>query len=309
MARSITHSADRITSNLCNDFAGKNHGLPGRNSFRGLFVRRQKRLRRLKIFETQDSIKRRSWFVLGFDRLADTANIVLARDRHMSFLKKFLKTNYRDGEAPRGVSTFRDLSEQQLESHMSIARYGDFTLTDAVRPSYGLDIVPRTGYRNEWYVDQDSGARIPVLMTSVTRERLFDTFLSLLDPLGETVDVVLETSHDKSNGSHTDLYREQIDMPVLQSILYDFEDLLLDDGCCGIAILNPRRPMEVQLDEHKLMFVYGHDNAAYEAALRENQVTRIESLKFITEAEHVHSSSDEFQQRFEQLCYHLGMES
>ena len=66
----------------------------------------------------------------------------------MSFLKKFLETNYRDGEAPRGVCSFRNLSEQQLESHMSIARYGDFTLTDAVRPSYSLDIVPKTGYRN-----------------------------------------------------------------------------------------------------------------------------------------------------------------
>jgi hypothetical protein len=178
-----------------------------------------------------------------------------------------------------------------------------------VRPSYNLEIIPRTGFRHEWYVDQDSGARIPVLMSSVTREKLFDTFLSLLDPLGETVDVVLETSHDKNNGQHTDLYREQIDMPVLQSILYDFEDLLLDDGCCGIAILNPRKPMEVQLDEHKLLFVYGRENGDYEQAFKDNQIARIEDLRFLTEAEHVHSSSDEFQQRFEQLCYQLGIEN
>lgn len=227
----------------------------------------------------------------------------------MSFLKNFLKSNYRDGEAPHGVSSFRNLSEEELEAHMSISRYGDFTLTDAVRPSYNLEVIPRTGFRHEWYVDQDSGARIPVLMASVTREKLFDTFLSLLDPLGETVDVVLETSHDKSNGQHIDLYREQIDMPVLQSILYDFEDLLMDDGCCGIAILNPRKPMEVQLDEHKLMFVYGRENADYEMAFRQNQIARIEDLRFVTEAEHVHSSSDEFQQRFEQLCYQLGIEN
>ena len=227
----------------------------------------------------------------------------------MSFLKNFLKSNYRDGNSPQGGSSFRNLSEHELEAHMSIARYGDFTLTDAVRPSFNLEIIPRTGFRHEWYVDQDSGARIPVLMASVTRERLFDTFMSLLDPLGEAVDVVLETSHDKTNGQHTDLYREQIDMPVLQSILYDFEDLLMDDGCCGLAILNPRKPMEVQLDEHKLMFVYGRENAEYEMAFKKNQVARIEDLRFITEAEHVHSSSDEFQQRFEQLCYHLGIEN
>lgn len=226
----------------------------------------------------------------------------------MGFLKKFLKSNYRDGDIPHGVSSFRDLSDAQLEEHMSVARYGDFTLTDAVRPSYNLEVIPSTGYRHEWYVDQESGARIPVLMGAVTRERLFDTFLSLLDPLGETVDVVLETSHDKNNGEHTDLYREQIDMPVLQSILYDFEDLLLDDGCCGIAVLNPRKPMEVQLDEHKLLFVYGSDNAAYEWAFSENRVELDESIRFITEAEHVHSSTDEFQERFDQLCYSLGID-
>ncbi len=226
----------------------------------------------------------------------------------MGFLKNFLKSNYRDGDVPHGVSSFRTLSEDQLEAHMSVARYGDFTLSDAVRPAYNLEVIPKTGYRHEWYVDPDSGTRIPVLMASVTREKLFDSFLSVLDALGECVDVVLETSHDKGNGQHTDLYREQIDMPVLQSILYDFEDLLMEDGCCGIAVLNPRIPMEVQLDEHKLLFVYGNDNTECEKALQKNGVRCIENMRFITEAEHVHSSSDEYQQRFEQLCYELGID-
>ena len=89
----------------------------------------------------------------------------------------FLKSNYRDSDSPRGSSSFRDLSEDQLEEHMSVARYGDFTLTDAVRPSYGLEVIPRTGFRHEWYVDQESGARIPVLISSVTRERYQRAFL------------------------------------------------------------------------------------------------------------------------------------
>ena len=226
----------------------------------------------------------------------------------MGFLKKFLKTNTRDGGTLQGLNSFKDVSEDELNAHMEVARYGDFTLTDAVRPSYSLDVVPQTGYRHEWYVDQNSGTRIPVLMASVSREQLFDTFLSLLDPLGEFVDVVLETSHNGSSGNHTDLYREHIDLSVLQSTLYDFEDMLLDDGCCGIAVLNPRKPMEVQLDEHKLLFVYGHENSEYEQALENNGVSTNEDLRFITEAEHVHSSSDEFQEHFEQLCYHLGID-
>jgi len=226
----------------------------------------------------------------------------------MRFLKDILKSSYRDGDTDHDLSGFRGLSDEELETHMNVARYGDFMLTDAVRPSYHLDVVPQAGFRHEWYVDQESGARIPVLMAAVSRERLFDTFMSLLDPLGESVDVVLETSHDKTNGAHADLYREQIDMPVLQSILYDYEDLLLDDGCCGIAILNPRQPMEIQLDEHKLLFVYGQDAGDYEDALRANGVKCRENMQFITEAEHVHSSSDDFQRRFEQLCYQLGID-
>ena len=226
----------------------------------------------------------------------------------MGFLKKFLKSNWRDGESLESVSSFQDVSEDELKAHMDVARYGDFTLTDAVRPAYSLDVVPQTGYRHEWYVDRNSGTRIPVLMASVSRECLFDTFLALLDPLGESVDVVLETSHTGSSGNHTDLYREHIDLSVLQSTLYDFENMLLDDGCCGIAVLNPRKPMEIQLDEHKLLFVYGQDNNEYEQALDRNGVKANEDLRFITEAEHVHSSSDEFQERFEQLCYHLGID-
>ncbi len=225
----------------------------------------------------------------------------------MGFVKKFLKSTSRDGETLEGLSSFQDVSEDELNAHMDVARYGDFILTDAVRPAYSLDVVPQTGYRHEWYVDKDSGTRIPVLMASVSRECLFDTFLSLLDPLGETVDVVLETSHTGSSGNHTDLYREHIDLSVLQSTLYDFEEMLLDDGCCGIAVLNPRKPMEVQLDEHKLLFVYGHDNDDHENAFDRNAVNVNEDLRFITEAEHVHSSRDEFKERFEQLCYRLGM--
>ncbi len=33
-----------------------------------------------------------------------------------------------------------------------------------------------------------------------------------------------------------------------------------------------------------------------------------EDIRFITEAEHVHSSSDEFARRFDELRYRLGVE-
>ncbi len=135
------------------------------------------------------------------------------------------------------------------------------------------------------------------------------TFMDLLDPLGFEVDVVLETSHNRDSAGHTDLYREHIDMPVLKSTLWDYEDLLLGDGCTGIAVLNPSIPQEVQFDEHKLLIVYGNPLADYEQVFRDFGVVCDEKIKFITEAEHVHSSSDKHFDQFEEMRMRLGMDA
>ncbi|HLJ12063.1 MAG TPA: hypothetical protein VKU82_12790 [Planctomycetaceae bacterium] len=226
----------------------------------------------------------------------------------MGFLKRFFKNVFRDGQPHAAASSFENLSEDQLEAHMKIARYGDFLLTGAVRPSFDLQVVPTSGYRHDVYRDKETGVDIPVLMASASRERLFDVFLELLDPLGDEVDVVLETSHERSNRGHDDLYREHIDLPVLKSTLCDFEDMILDDGCTGIAVLNPSIPLEVQFDEHKLLIMYGQDLSHFESVLEQAGLSRLEEMRFITEAEHVHSSSDEMCRDFQQLRYRLGLD-
>lgn len=234
----------------------------------------------------------------------------------MGFLKSFFSDVFEeDGQptmpAPAPIdlaSGFDALSEQDLEAHLGVSRYGDFELTDAIRPSYGLEVVPTQGFRHDVYRDEDSRSDVPVLMASSTKPQLLEVFMDLLEPLGPTVDVVLETSHGHSGGGHTDLYREHIDMPILQSILWDFEELLTNDGCTGIAVLNPRMPQEVQLDEHKLLIVYGNELRAYEGILIDHHVDCDEELRFITEAEHVHSTTDRFVEEFEELKMRLGMD-
>ncbi len=225
----------------------------------------------------------------------------------MGFIKRIIKSTFRDQPTP-ARSSFDNLTEEQLETHLNIARYGDFWLTDAVRPSYDLQVVPTTGYRHDRFRDERSGMQIPVLMASASREILFDLFFDLLDPLGMEVDVVLETSHDSQTGRHDDLYRENIDLPVLKSVLCEYEDLLLNDGCTGIAVLNPHIPLEVQFDEHKLLIVYGHELEPFEEILQRHGVECREDIRFITEAEHVHSSSEEYYQKFCELQYRLGID-
>ena len=226
----------------------------------------------------------------------------------MGFLQRFKKDSTRDGFATKSNSSFEDLSEDQLEAHLGVKRYGSFILTDAVRPSYNLEVVPSAGYRHDVYRDRDTGVEIPVLMAAASREVIIDLFIDLLDPLGESVDVVLESSHDQTAGQHLDMGREHIDLPVLKSTLYDFEDILLDDGCTGLAVLNPRIPLEIQFDDHKLLIVYGQDLSVFENTLADYGIGRSDEIRFITEAEHVHSSSDEYVDRFQQMKYRLGID-
>ncbi|MCA9236624.1 MAG: hypothetical protein KDA44_14205, partial [Planctomycetales bacterium] len=202
----------------------------------------------------------------------------------MGFLKEFFNNVFQEedaagGTAPSAVPTspsaapatpesgFETISESELEAHLGIARYGSFVLTDAVRPSYDLEVVPSAGYRHDVYRDEQAGRNVPVLMAAASRDDLFDAFMELLEPLGQVVDVVIESSHAYSRSGRQECYREHIDMPILQSILYDFEDLLVNDGCTGIAVLNPGLPQEVQFDEHKLLIVYGRDLEPYERVL------------------------------------------
>ncbi len=206
------------------------------------------------------------------------------------------------------LTSFGSLTDEQLEAHLEVSRYGVFDLTDAIRPSVSLQVIPRQGYRHDVYVDPTSNAKVPVIMAAASRERLFDLFIDMIDTLGPAVDVVLETSHYHSGG-HQDHYREHIDMPVLKSIFYDFEDMLLNDGCTGVAVLNPQRQQEVQFDEHKMIIAYGSPLETYERVLISHDVYVDEDIRFITEAEHVHTSSDQLYEQFQRLTMRLGMES
>ncbi len=227
----------------------------------------------------------------------------------MGFLKRILRSTGPEGTPAADIAdSFGQLSDEELQTHMGIDRYDSFDLTAAIRPSYDLQIIPRQGFRHDEYRDDASGAVVPVLMAAATRNVLMDLFLDLIDPLGPVVDVVLETSHHATAG-HQDLYREHIDLPVLKSMLLDFEDILLNDGCTGIAIVNPQRQQEVQFDEHKMLIAYGAPLDAFERILIDADVYPDPKLRFVTEAEHVHSSNERYLGDFEMLKARLGIDS
>jgi hypothetical protein len=199
------------------------------------------------------------------------------------------------------------VNEDRLSAHLSVNSYGDFTLTDAVRPGAGLPIRPRQGYRIEVYRDRRARLRLPMLSAAVSVERLFDTFLALLEPLGQEVHVILESSHGAATDCHTDLRRSHIDLPVLASHFCDFEELLTHDGCTGVAVLADRVPMEVQFDEHKLFHVYAPNLKPFRRVLRAHGVRRRKLLPLISEGEHLHHTTDPYADSFRQLAMRLGV--
>ena len=56
------------------------------------------------------------------------------------------------------------------------------------------------------------------------------------------------------------------------------------------------------------MIVYGNPLDEFERILESYGVRCRDEIKFITEAEHVHSSSDTFYQQFDELKMRLGMD-
>jgi len=236
----------------------------------------------------------------------------------MSTLKRFYR-NVLQNRVSYVSSTNEDrIHALELESHLATVTYGSFTLTDAVRPSLDLSIIPEQGYKyDRLKLNNGTISRfhqvtprwlMPILVASVSFERLFETFLDLLNPLGDTVDSVLETSHCYTGARRTGLHRGYIDLPVLKSFLYDHEDLLLHDGCTGISVFDPKMRVEVKFDEHKLLFVRSKSLLPFEKILHRHGIPLKESMPLLSDAEHVHITRDEYFHRFRTLQVSLGMD-
>lgn len=145
-----------------------------------------------------------------------------------------------------------------------------------------------------------------MLAITVSKESVFDIFLQLTDILGDTVDVILESSHGSKISKHIDLHREEIDLPILQSYLQEFEEVISNDGCSGVAVMAKGRPMEVQFDEHKVIVVYAQNIGDFEKVLLSNKIPRNDAIPLVNDFEHFHSTTDEYENQFNQLTEILG---
>lgn len=178
---------------------------------------------------------------------------------------------------------------------------------DAVRPAQDGRIKPIAGYRADVYYNPLTDRRLPALAIAADKNSVFELFLELLRPLGPTVDVILESSHFRSDANHRDYRRLGVDLSVFASYLCEFEDLISDDGCTGVAVISTRGPIEVQFDEHKTIVVYAPKRRRFRNICQRFGLRRRDDLVLVSEVRHIHRSNPEYAMMFRDLTVRLGM--
>jgi len=186
--------------------------------------------------------------------------------------------------------------------------YGNFELTDAVCPTPDLDVIPTEGYRNDLITRYENGLKlkIPTTVVAVSREKLFDLFISIIDCLSYETDVSISTSYTLPDEESNYGIRGDINTDALIGHLCDddVKDLLLNDGCIGITVADLDTCTRVELDEHKLLYVRGTPIPSLTSLLAEQRIALHKNMKFISEGRHIHSSSDNYEER----CHALRAE-
>ncbi|MBO7678963.1 MAG: hypothetical protein J6S75_04765 [Thermoguttaceae bacterium] len=190
-----------------------------------------------------------------------------------------------------------------MSEHLKRRGYGRFQLTDALRPALDLRILPEEGYRRSLRRGVISGSFVSVVTCAASGEHLFDIFMEALDILAPTVDLVLRAGHA---GFPTERRREQMDLVVLKSVFYDYEELILHDGSLGLSVFDCHN--EVTFDEHKLLIVSGEDTRKSEALFHRFGIYHRRRLRFLTDSEHIHVTTHRRRLETDRLKVALGLD-
>ena len=183
-----------------------------------------------------------------------------------------------------------------------------FVLTKAVCP---LDdsAVLQVGYKKDYYEDQ-----IPVLIISQSAESLFALFADIVAHFfgivfdNCMVDFVIERSYSK-DCANAQFRADKKDFLTALSLIYEFEDILVDDGCVRICYVSDKFGFEIQLTEHKLIHVYSVRNKNIRKVrefLRERNIPEISDMKLVTDFSHVHESFDALKEKFDRFVFLSG---
>ena len=170
----------------------------------------------------------------------------------------------------------------------------------------------------------------PSVVVMQTRELLFDTFMTLanevfahgkksLRNLRANIEGSrrfktqnIEARHGAITFNHDKFSVGMIELQIFLSLLYDFEELLADDGTTGVSIYVNNIGTELIFDEHKLIVVRSRDQFLIERIavfLKDEGVRQLDDKVALTSTcEHVHITHHKFVAMFTDLLRRTGVE-
>ncbi len=199
------------------------------------------------------------------------------------------------------------MNPEELRDIAGTYQFGDFALTNAIRvarPPHG--IIPTNGYNLSAY------RNLPEVAAAVSREKIFDALQEMLGSIAEdheSVTVVLESSHGRIEHGlpHQDFFIDGVDMWKVRKVLADHEDLVINDGLTGVAVIAENDHRELQLTEHKLLIAYARRTKAFRERLAALGIPFDPAMHFVHHGAHFHMTDDAYPEQFRHMAAEFGL--
>ncbi|MEX2054560.1 MAG: hypothetical protein WD972_00120 [Candidatus Andersenbacteria bacterium] len=196
--------------------------------------------------------------------------------------------------------------DERIEDDLTITHCGTYKLSRGIRFSTRSPIKLQEGY---CFQEFEGEAENPtLLLAAVSAEKLFRLFIDLWTPIGKLVTVTLESTHDDAlQPSELKTYiNEKIEPRVLESTLWDYEDLTVNDGFLAISISNQHKTKTVKFTDEKLLIVMCKDLEAFEEIVMQAGIPLIPDLKTVRDDRHAHLSNATYKQQLQELRVRLS---
>lgn len=146
------------------------------------------------------------------------------------------------------------------------------------------------------------------MLIAASKERIMDVLTDCMNLMGEEVQPTFRQYSDTDNTAR-EFWKPSIDVPILESAFFEFEDVILDDGMSDIGLITLDGGIGLRMLGDKLISISGmrRDLKAFSTIMQNYKIPQIKHLETIRDHRVDLTYSPELYQRFQQLTEYLGM--